>query len=87
MQGEMFYTQQYGDVTNKLVDTRLQKALLKYNQAQADAKQTKTDANRMTYGGLARVLGTGNPYDVNTGNVPGAGSGVQYNQENYGQPG
>lgn len=70
MQGEMFYTQQYGDTVNKLAQTRLEKALLRYNQGQADAKQTKTDANRMMYGGFARVLGTGNPYDASTGTVP-----------------
>lgn len=70
MQGEMFYTQQYGDTINKLAQTRLEKALLRYNTAQAKAAQTKTDANRMTYGGLARVLGTGNPYSPNTGGVP-----------------
>jgi hypothetical protein len=70
MQGEMFYTQQYGDTINKLAQTRLEKALLRYNTAQAKAAQTKTDANRMTYGGLARVLGTGNPYSPNTGTIP-----------------
>ena len=81
-QGEMFYSQQYGDTINKLAQTRLEKALLRYNTANAEAKQNKTDANRMMYGGLARVLGTGNPYDVNTGSVPNYNTS---SQTNYGE--
>lgn len=88
-QGEMFYSQQYGDTVNKLAQTRLEKALLKYNTANADAKQTKTDANRMMYGGLARVLGTGNPYDASSGtvsNITQATSPSQnYSGMSYGQ--
>lgn len=88
LQGEMAYTQAYGDVVNRLAQTRLEKALLKYNQAQANAAQTKTDANRMTYGGLARVLGTGNPYDVSTGTIADMSSPAQnYTGVNYGQNG
>jgi hypothetical protein len=70
MQGEMFYADKYGETINRLAQTRLEKALLRYNQGQAEAKQTKTDANRFMYGGLARTLGTGNPYDASTGTVP-----------------
>lgn len=59
MQGEMFYADKYGDVVNTLAQTRLQKALAKYSQVQADAKQLKTDANRMTNLGIAGLINPG----------------------------
>jgi hypothetical protein len=59
LKGEMFYAEKFGDVTNTLAQTRLQKALAKYSQANATATQTKTDANRMTNLGLMRTMGLG----------------------------
>ena len=59
MKGEMFYAEKFGDVTNTLAQTRLQKALAKYSQANATATQTKTDANRMTNLGIMRTMGLG----------------------------
>jgi hypothetical protein len=66
MQGEMFYAGKYGDVVNTLAQTRLQKAMAKYSQAQADAKQTKTSANRLTNLGLMGLMNTGETADVTT---------------------
>lgn len=56
LQGEMAFGQQEGDTINRLVQTRLEKALLKYNQAQADAKQIQSTGNRNMMFGLAKTL-------------------------------
>lgn len=69
MKGEMFYAEKFGDVTNTLAQTRLQKALAKYSQANATATTKQTDANRMTNLGVMRTMGLGpdgTPLDIST---------------------
>lgn len=81
MQGEMFYADKYGDVVNTLAQTRLQKALAKYSQAQADAKQLKTDANRMTNLGIMGLINPGQ-----TASTPvDLGGATTQNNINYGE--
>lgn len=67
LKGEMMYGQQEADVINRLAQTRLEKRLLQYNQAMADAAQMKTNANRNMNMGLMRALPI-NPTDPN--NLP-----------------
>jgi len=81
MQGEMYYADKFGDVVNTLAQTRLQKSLAKYSQAQADAKQLKTDANRMTNLGVMGLINPGS-----TANTPVDLAGITtQNSINYGE--